>query len=85
MGTYASPHCLLLLLPNHHGCSILQLLAAADKGAEFVDLSSKVEVAPVVIPPGMPLQFIYNIMTEQGLNYLPVIHQHGPLEGMVSR
>jgi hypothetical protein len=41
--------------------------------------------APVVIPPGMPLQFIYAIMTEQGLNYVPVIKQHGPLEGIVTR
>lgn len=50
-----------------------------------IDLSSKVEVAPVVIPPGMPLTFIYHIMQEQGLNYVPVIRQHGPLEGMVTR
>ena len=33
----------------------------------------------------MPLPFIYNVMTEQGLNYVPVIRQHGPLEGMVTR
>lgn len=51
----------------------------------MVDLSSKVEVAPVVIPPGMPLTFIYHIMQEQGLNYVPVIRHHGPLEGMVTR
>jgi hypothetical protein len=51
----------------------------------MIDLSSKVEVAPVVIPPGMPLTFIYHIMQEQGLNYVPVIRHHGPLEGMVTR
>lgn len=54
-------------------------------GTGLIDLGSKVEVAPVVIPPGMPLAFIYNIMQEQGLNYVPVIRQHGPLEGMVTR
>lgn len=52
---------------------------------QLIDLSSKVEVAPVVIPPGMPLTFIYHIMQEQGLNFVPVIRQHGPLEGMVTR
>jgi chloride channel 7 len=50
-----------------------------------MDLSSKVEVAPVVIPPGMPLTFIYHIMQEQGLNFVPVIRHHGPFEGLVSR
>jgi hypothetical protein len=53
--------------------------------SRLIDLSSKVEVAPVVIPPGMPLTFIYHIMQEQGLNYVPVIRHHGPLEGMVTR
>lgn len=43
------------------------------------------EIAPVVIPPTMPMQFIYNIMTEQGLNHVPVIQEHGPLMGVVSR
>ena len=66
-------------------CSILELVAKHGDDAESIDLSSKVEVAPVVIPPGMPLTFIYNVMQEQGLNYIPVIRQHGPLEGMVSR
>eukprot|EP00878_Enallax_costatus_P010897 GHUV01011381.1.p1 GENE.GHUV01011381.1~~GHUV01011381.1.p1 ORF type:complete len:670 (+),score=126.18 GHUV01011381.1:946-2955(+) len=65
--------------------SILELVARHGDDAESIDLSSKVEVAPVVIPPGMPLTFIYNVMQEQGLNYIPVIRQHGPLEGMVSR
>jgi hypothetical protein len=51
----------------------------------LIDLSSKVEIAPVVIPPGMPLTFIYHIMQEQGLNYVPVIRHHGPLEGLVTR
>jgi hypothetical protein len=53
--------------------------------SSLIDLSSKVEVAPVVIPPGMPLTFIYHIMQEQGLNYVPVIRHHGPLEGIVTR
>ena len=66
-------------------CSIMQLLAQAEKDCDHIDLSSKVEIAPVVIPPTMPLQFIYNIMQEQGLNYVPVIRQHGPLEGLVTR
>lgn len=66
-------------------CSILELVAKHDDDAACVDLSSKVEIAPVVIPPGMPLTFIYHVMQEQGLNYIPVIRQHGPLEGMVSR
>jgi hypothetical protein len=39
----------------------------------------------VVVPPGMPLQFVYSIMQEQGLNYLPVIRYHGPLDGMITR
>jgi CBS domain containing-hemolysin-like protein len=51
----------------------------------LLDISSKVEVAPVVIPPGMPLSFVYHIMQEQGLNFVPVIRHHGPLEGMVTR
>ena len=61
--------------------------AGAEPGAasQLLDLTSKVEVAPVVIPPGMPLTFIYHIMQEQGLNFVPVIRQHGPLEGMVTR
>lgn len=58
---------------------------AVAASCSLIDLSSKVEVAPVVIPPGMPLAFIYHIMQEQGLNYVPVIRHHGPLEGMVSR
>jgi hypothetical protein len=77
--------CLTLASAMHFCCSIMQLLAQAEKGTEHIDLSSKVEIAPVVIPPTMPLQFIYNIMQEQGLNYVPVIRQHGPLEGMVTR
>lgn len=67
------------------GCSVLELVAKHGDTAEAIDMSNKVEIAPVVIPPGMPLTFIYNVMQEQGLNYVPVIRQHGPLEGMVSR
>lgn len=63
----------------------MELVAKHGDDAQEVDLSSKVEVAPLVIPPGMPLPFIYNVMQEQGLNYVPVIRHHGPLEGMVSR
>eukprot|EP00879_Flechtneria_rotunda_P030328 GHRR01032951.1.p1 GENE.GHRR01032951.1~~GHRR01032951.1.p1 ORF type:complete len:322 (+),score=104.07 GHRR01032951.1:936-1901(+) len=65
--------------------SVMELVSKHGDNAEPINLSSKVEVAPVVIPPGMPLPFIYHVMQEQGLNYVPVIRQHGPLEGMVSR
>uniref|UniRef100_A0A383VTF4 Chloride channel protein n=1 Tax=Tetradesmus obliquus TaxID=3088 RepID=A0A383VTF4_TETOB len=64
--------------------SVMELLAQHEDEPE-IDLSSKVEVAPIVIPPGMPLTFIYNLMQEQGVNYVPVIRCHGPLEGMVTR
>lgn len=59
--------------------------SSSSAAAQMIDLSAKVEVAPVVIPPGMPLSFVYHIMQEQGLNYVPVIRHHGPLEGMVTR
>jgi chloride channel 7 len=62
----------------------MELLAKHEDEPE-IDLVSKVEIAPIVIPPGMPLTFIYNLMQEQGLNYVPVIRYHGPLEGMVTR
>jgi chloride channel 7 len=62
----------------------MELLSKHEDEPE-IDLAVKVEVAPIVIPPGMPLTFIYNLMQEQGLNYVPVIRHHGPLEGMVTR
>lgn len=65
--------------------SVRELLNLSGINAETVDLGPKVELAPVVVPPGMPLQFIYSIMQEQGLNYLPVIRQHGPLDGIITR
>jgi CBS domain containing-hemolysin-like protein len=64
--------------------------AAADgSGSEAdgscIDIGGKVEVAPVVVPPGMPLSFVLHLMQEQGLNYVPVIRHHGPLEGLIAR
>ncbi|KAG2483148.1 hypothetical protein HYH03_017993 [Edaphochlamys debaryana] len=53
--------------------------------AAAVDLSSKVEVAPIVVPPNMPLPFIYRIVNAEGFNYVPVVRWNGPLEGLVSR
>lgn len=128
---------------THTVHSLRELLNKHGEEAPAIDLSPKVEIAPVVIPPGMPLQFIYSIMQEQvgriyciyrllcvggccgeppththshtqahihthahtrahpltcthphasthnrapqGLNYVPVIRQHGPLEGIVTR
>ncbi|GIL88475.1 hypothetical protein Vretimale_15336 [Volvox reticuliferus] len=53
--------------------------------AAAIDLTPKVEVAPILIPPNMPLPFIYRIVNAEGFNYVPVIRWNGPLEGMVSR
>lgn len=59
--------------------------AAAAPCSPLIDLRGKVEIAPLVVPPAMPLPFLYSIMQEQGLNYVPVIQHHGPLVGMVTR
>ena len=42
--------------------NISALLLLNGPGAEEIDLSSKVEIAPVCIPPNMPLPFIYRIV-----------------------
>jgi chloride channel 7 len=64
---------------------VRDLLLKHGEPSPAIDLSPKVEIAPLVVPPGMPLQFLYTIMQEQGLNYVPVVREHGPLEGMVTR
>ena len=45
----------------------------------------QVEVAPIAVPPSMPLHMLLALMNEQGLDYVPVIRRHGPLEGLVTR
>lgn len=65
--------------------NVRELLTEHGEDAERIDLSSKVEIAPVVIPPSMPMEFIYTVVQSLGLNYVPVIREHGPLEGMVTR
>lgn len=50
---------------THTVHSLRELLNKHGEEAPAIDLSPKVEIAPVVIPPGMPLQFIYSIMQEQ--------------------
>jgi hypothetical protein len=33
----------------------------------------------------MPLDMVYSLVTTMGLEYLPVVAQLGPLEGLISR
>ncbi|KAL6760232.1 voltage gated chloride channel-domain-containing protein [Haematococcus lacustris] len=65
--------------------NIALLLEEHGLECEHIDLTPKVEVAPIIIPPSMPLPFVYRIVNAEGFNYVPVIKTHGPLEGMVSR
>ncbi|GBF95490.1 chloride channel CLC-c [Raphidocelis subcapitata] len=65
--------------------SLRELLAKHGESATAIDLSCKVEVAPIAVPPSMPLHTLLALMNEQGLDYVPVIRRHGPLEGMVTR
>jgi len=51
----------------------------------LLNLAPRVEAPPVVVPPSMPLAFVYALMQDQGLDCLPVIRQHGPLEGLITR
>jgi hypothetical protein len=43
------------------------------------------QIPPLVVPPSMPLDMIYSVVTTMGLEYLPVVAQLGPLEGLISR
>jgi predicted transcriptional regulator len=66
--------------------AVEQLLAErGGKENDMVDLTASVEVAPIVIPPNMPLSFVYAVMSTMGVEYLPVVAQHGPIEGVVTR
>jgi chloride channel 7 len=51
----------------------------------LLDLAPHVEPAPVVVPPSLPLRAVYALMQAQGLEVLPVVREHGPLEGLVTR
>ena len=61
----------------------MSLLEQHGAAAGRIELSSKVEVAPITIPPNMPLPFIYRMVNAEGFNYVPVIKHVGPLAGMV--
>jgi chloride channel 7 len=41
-------------------------------GASQINLSPYIEIAPIIIPPNMPLPFIYRIVQSEGFNYVPV-------------
>ncbi|KAG2451001.1 hypothetical protein HYH02_004271 [Chlamydomonas schloesseri] len=64
---------------------VAELIDSHGVEAELIDLAPKVEVAPIIIPPNMPLPFIYRIVNAEGFNYVPVVRWNGPLEGIVSR
>jgi CBS domain-containing protein len=65
--------------------NVVALLDQYGSDSDCIDLSEKVEIAPVTIPPNMPLPFIYRIVQGEGFNYVPVVRYHGCLEGLVSR
>lgn len=60
-------------------------LESGEEEDEVIDLSSITTLPPVVIPPGMPLTSVYRLKKSTGLEYIPVIDQHGPLQGMITR
>lgn len=53
--------------------------------ATNISLLEFVEAAPVVVPPDMPLAYLYEVVQNLGLNFVPVVQRHGPMEGIVSR
>ncbi|PNH00895.1 Chloride channel protein CLC-d [Tetrabaena socialis] len=65
--------------------NVAELIDEHGVEAEAIDLTPRVEVAPIIIPPNMPLPFIYRIVNAEGFNYVPVVRWNGPLEGLVSR
>ncbi|GAX84673.1 hypothetical protein CEUSTIGMA_g12094.t1 [Chlamydomonas eustigma] len=65
--------------------NVMTLLEQYGRESDCIDLTQKVEIAPVTIPPNMPLPFIYRIVQGEGFNYVPVVRYHGCLEGVVSR
>ncbi|KAG2428447.1 hypothetical protein HXX76_011567 [Chlamydomonas incerta] len=65
--------------------NVAELIDAHGVETECIDLAPKVEVAPIIIPPNMPLPFIYRIVNAEGFNYVPVVRWNGPLEGIISR
>jgi len=50
-----------------------------------VDLTSLIQLPPVVLPPDMPLTTVFRLKTASCLEYLPVVKTHGPLQGLISR
>ncbi|CAD7698491.1 unnamed protein product [Ostreobium quekettii] len=50
-----------------------------------VDLTSLIQLPPVVLPPEMPLTTVFRLKNASGIEYLPVVGTHGPLQGLISR
>jgi chloride channel 7 len=74
---------LLDLMRRHHGST--QQQQHDHHRDHLLDLAPRVEPAPVVVPPSLPLSHVYALMQGQGLEVLPVVREHGPLEGLVTR
>lgn len=65
--------------------AVERFLECGQEDDEIIDLSSITTLPPVVIPPGMPLTFVYRLKKSTGLEHIPVVEQHGPLQGMITR
>lgn len=50
-----------------------------------LDLSAIIKMPPVVIPSDMPLTSIYRLKLSTGLEYIPVVDEHGPIRGVITR
>lgn len=50
-----------------------------------LDLSTITKMPPVVIPSDMPLTSLYRLKLSTGLEYIPVVDEHGPLRGVITR
>lgn len=59
--------------------NVIKAIEENGPDATGISLERYIEVAPIVIPPNMPLPFIYRIVQAEGINYLPVVRNYGPL------
>lgn len=63
----------------------LSMVVAALLTSYMLCRCSWLQIPPLVVPPSMPLDMVYAVVTTMGLEYLPVVAQLGPLEGLISR
>lgn len=59
--------------------NVIKAIEESGPDATSISLERFIEVAPIVVPPNMPLPFIYRIVQAEGINYLPVVRNYGPL------